>query len=116
MNPNKTAKLVLAVIKAKKEATHVIEHLDKKGIDALCECLFNICYSHHLNLPTYKKNKLRKKMCPQEKLIKKIFNPSLTPTLRKKLLKKVSELNDILKLAWPAIESLCHHEEDSISA
>jgi len=116
MKPNKTAKLVLAIIKAKEEAADVIEHLDQKGIDALCECLFNICYSHHLNLPTYKKNKLRKKVCPQEKHIKKVFSPSLKPTLRKKLLKKVSELNDILKLAWPAIESLTHHEEDSVSA
>ena len=106
-----TGSLVRGIIKAKKDAHQVILNLDDKGIDCLCESLFNICYSHHLNLPTCNKNKLRQKMMHQERHLKKVCNKSLKPTLRKKLLVKVEHLCDILKLAWPAIQALTQYEE-----
>lgn len=115
MGPKKTAKLIRALIKANEDAHEIIENLDAKGIEAVCECLFNLCYSHHLNLPTRNKNKLRHKMHACEKTLRKVCCKSLSPTLKRRLLRKVKELRDILKLAWPAIQSLTQDESNEVN-
>lgn len=114
----KTGRLIKAIIKAKKDSSEIIDHLDCKGVDTVCECLFNICYSHHLplKLPVCNKNKLRHKLYSQEKSIKRLCNKSLSPALRKKLLRKVTEISDILKLAWPALQHFTQYEKDSVCA
>ena len=115
MSPKKTAKLIRALIKANEDAQEIIDNLDSKGIEAVCECLFNVCYSHHMNLTRRNKNKLRHKMQACEKTLRKVCCKSLSPTLKKRLLRKVEDLRDILKLAWPAIQYLTQDERHEVN-
>lgn len=40
------------------ELTHFIKHLDKNGIEHLCECMYNTIYTN-LNLPKNKRRKIK---------------------------------------------------------
>ena len=111
MTLKRTGCLIHALIKANKDASEVIHNLDDAGVNAICECLYNVCYSEHLNLPSCKKNKLRRKIFPREKDLKKICSKSISPTLRKKLLKKMPDLSEILKLAWPSLVKLTQYDK-----
>jgi hypothetical protein len=59
---NKENALLISALKKldTNELTHIIKHIDSKGIEHLCECVFNTIYTD-LKLPKNKRRKIKNK-------------------------------------------------------
>lgn len=107
MRAQQSINIIRGLLKCKKHAPDIIRNLDVRGIDALCEAIYNICYSQHLSFKSHTKSKLRKLLNSQRKEINKICKKSVSAVRRKNLLCQIPAL-EILKLGLVAIP--CIHE------
>lgn len=87
---------------------HVMKHLDDKSIDDICECVYNTLFTD-LNIPTNKKNKLKKhlnKHCCKANL--KIISSKNRPISRRRkaLQQEGKGLGIILSTIVPLLTSL----------
>lgn len=86
----------------------LIDHLDDKSIDSICECCYNIIHTN-FNIPSRKKNKLRnhiKTNCSMQRL-KTICDKGTPVFKRRKALKQEGKgLPAILATAIPLLISL----------
>jgi L-lactate utilization protein LutC len=85
--------------------THIIKHLDDKGIDDICECLYNVIFTD-MNL-SKKKKTLLKKHIRNFPNIKKITNANISVSKRRAALSQSgSGIGLILSTVLPLLTSL----------
>lgn len=85
---------------------HIIKHLDDNSINDICECLYNVIFND-LKLTQKKKNILRNHIKKTMPNIKKLTNPNVSVSKRRKALSQHGNgLGFILSTVLPFLTKL----------
>lgn len=90
------------------DLTHVVKHIDSKGIESICECVFNTIYND-LNVPKSKRKKIKGRFLDKKNLRNlKIITDKKRDTLKKKkaILQEGKGIGLILSTVAPILASL----------
>lgn len=97
----------LSTIKPNK-FTHVVKHIDREGIESICECVYNTIYTN-LGIPNKPRSKIRKMFgtAKSKRNLKIITNKSIDSERKRKALGQEGEgIGLILATVAPLLASL----------